>query len=186
MIISVTGLFGTLGLTFAMSQVLSVTPDRLGEGEIKEHFSQRFRLHSESEPRLQIRPGSMAGKIRVKAWIEPKITTDRNRLGFTLRHFLWGAPYKSGQPESVWVVFRDPVTRKSVERQLFPLETRRAPRPVPKSRTITGKKTRQGPATKDSVGSPAAKPSGIAPAQSLDKDRSGKGFKSQRSSSKTR
>lgn len=183
MIISVTGLFAAVGLTFAMSQALTMQPNRLGEGEVKEMFRIRFRPHSESEPRLKIRKGSQEGRILVKAWIEPKITEDRNRLGLTLRNFLWGASYKSGRPEKVTVVFRDPVTGKSQEREMFPLAGRR----------YRGRSVQQGHPLPGASGGqkkmPPARPGPSAlpsKTQSVPKGRKGRGFKSQSSSSKTR
>jgi len=183
MIISVTGLFAAVGLTFAMSQALTMQPDRLGEGEVKEHFRIRFGPHSESEPRLKIKQGSRKGRILVKAWIEPKITEDRNRLGFTLREFLFGASYKSGEPEKVIVVFRDPVTGKSQEREMFPLAGRRRhPRGILQDRPLPRRSAA-------STSIPPARPGPSAlplKTQSNPKGRKGKGFKSQSSSSKTR
>jgi len=183
MIISVTGLFAAVGLTFAMSQALTMQPNRLGEGEVKEHFRIRFRPHSESDPRLKIEQGSQKGKIVVKAWIEPKITEDRNRLGFILREFLFGASYKSGEPEKVMVVFRDPVTGKSQEREMFPLAGHpRHPRRIPQDRPLPriSAETKKMPPARPG---PSALPSKT---QSNPKGRKGKGFKSQSSSSKTR
>ena len=185
-IIAVTGLFGTIGLTFAMSQALTMQPEHLGEGEVKEHFRIRFRPHSESEPRLQIQEGSVPGKIRVQAWMEPKITEDRQRLGFLLRDFLWGAEYKSGRPETVHVVYRDPVTRKTQEKQLYQLQRRRLPHLGPKKAKVTtkdGKTPEKGTATIPESTRPSSQDAGT---QSSPKDLKGKGFKSQSSSSKTR
>lgn len=185
-IIAVTGLLATVGLTFAMSQALKMAPDKMGEGEIKELFSFRFHSYSESEPKMQIEQGSAEGRIRVKVWIEPKVTVDRQRLEFTLRDFLWRAAYKSGLPESVRVVYRDPVTGRSKEKQMLEIQVQ--PRPWHQSKKPAKKtagktaKTRNAQPEESSTVNPGQKPQ----LQSVPRALSGRGFKSQSSSSKTR
>lgn len=142
LVLLVTGFGGCVALTMMMGHLLSLQPDLHARDPVARIFSVRFAPKLRKPPVLAIHvvEGNVGTRVDLVAKVEPKATTDIDRLLMQMNSFLRSSKFEAGPVRTVTVRWKDPHTGVVSQARMQPTRQRQVLRPHadPRARRVPG------------------------------------------------